>query len=202
MSNYKLIAIEGIDRLGKSTFIERLFDKLIELDSSKNYVYNVEKPTIGLNTIDKNNYPLKDVNGIFEIRHIGLFEELLFQIQQHIKLDCPKKCVIRDRFHLSELAYGKIMRLNEFKLFGNNDFNLGYQKYLKWNNWFENQLLATGIKVYLITFVLENSDPNEDEVKELTKEKLKEINEEFIAQYENSILPKKIIKLKKILKQD
>jgi len=105
--------------------------------------------------------------------------------------------VIRDRFHLSELAYGKIMRLNEFKLFGNNDFNLGYQKYLKWNNWFENQLLATGIEVYLITFVLGNSDPNEDEVKELTKEKLKEINEEFIVQYENSILPKKIINLKK-----
>lgn len=195
MSNYRLIAIEGIDRIGKSTFIKELHEII-----SKEYCQNctIEKPTIGLNTINKDYYPLRNIEEIFEIRNIGLFEEFLFQANHFIQNDYPIKCILRDRFHLSELTYGKVLRFNNFKIFGEGDASRGFECYQTWNNWFEQNLLETGIDVFLITFVLDGeSIPNKDEVEELTIGKLKLINEEFRIQHEKSILPKKIISLKK-----
>ena len=83
------IAIEGIDRIGKSTFIEKLIEHINEnkylVYSNQKYV--VEKPTIGINTLKKIGYPLQDVPHIMELRNIGLFEELLFQAQENRKED-------------------------------------------------------------------------------------------------------------------
>lgn len=198
MGNLKIIAIEGIDRLGKSTFIQCLLDRLICLDKTNYFSYSVEKPSIGLNTINAKEYPLRDIKGIFEIRNIGLFEEFIFNAQHYMKKSNINQCIIRDRFHLSELAYGKIMRYDNFSLFGDGNPDVGFKRYLKWNNWFEEQLLNIGIEIYLITFVLTSRyQPNKDEVEALTPVKLTEINQEYIIQHEKSILPKKIIYLNK-----
>ena len=110
---WTILAIEGIDRIGKSTFIEKLSE---HIDKNGYFVYFnqkfvVEKPTIGINTLKKIGYPLQDVPHIMELRNIGLFEELLFQAQENKNQD---KYIIRDRFNLSELAYGISYRPGKF----------------------------------------------------------------------------------------
>lgn len=195
MSNYKIIAIEGIDRIGKSSFISELHSKI--KDKYNPGACRIEKPTIGLNTLHKNEYPLKNVLGIMEMRNIGLFEELLFQVKHHIDNHNPNTCIIRDRFNLSELAYGWVMRKHWFGRLFDTDFlndTTGFKIYEEWNSWFENQLEETGADIYLISFVLKDEyTPNKDEVKELTQNKLKTINSEFRIQHDNSKFKKKLL---------
>lgn len=187
--SYKIIAIEGIDRIGKSTFIKALYEKV-----SKNYnpgKCRIEKPSIGLNTIDKVNYPLMKSQSIFAQRNIGLFEELLFQVNTHIKHNNSNTCIIRDRFHLSELCYGKILRPTSYEIYHD---VFGFAVYEDWSHWFEQQLDATGANINLITFVLDDeSIPNEDEVTILTPEILMKINKEFMYQHEQSKFKNKLL---------
>lgn len=191
---YTIISIEGIDRIGKSTFIQKLKNQL-EFHNCLGPV-SIEKPTIGINTLHKDAYPLQNVPGIMEIRNIGLFEELLFQVQQFMQSaginEIPKKCVIRDRFHLSELAYGMVLRPEQFNVkLGTNS---GYDLYSEWTRWFEKQLMETWCNIKQITFVLdESSYPNEDEA--ISSKNLIPVNKNFIDEHEKCTFPKKIIKL-------
>lgn len=188
---YTIVAIEGIDQIGKSTFIKELQKKFNQ--------FRIEKPTIGINTLHKDAYPLRDIHGIMEMRNIGLFEELLFQVQHHIQNNDQDKYVIRDRFHLSELAYGKVLR---WGCFGTKMYNSdlmpkeGFQTYKKWTRWFEKQLVETGCIVKQIVFVLdEQSTPNEDE--SVSAKKLIDVNEEFKICYKECTFDKILIKLHK-----
>lgn len=196
----KLIAIEGIDRLGKSTFINELQKRFQQdrVNDKNDYPIIVEKPTIGLNTIDKNDYPLKDIKGIFEYRNIGLFEEFLFQTKIFNTTSRHNKCVIRDRFHLSELAYGTVLRYKNFDVFSQNgDFVDGMEVYAKWNAWFEEKLQEVNKDTYLIVFNLSVESPiNEDEVAALTPEVLRQVNYEFVGLYRDSkIKNKKLVNI-------
>lgn len=194
---YNIISIEGIDRIGKSTFINVLSNELNRHCILGNI--SVEKPTIGINTLHKDAYPLRNIPGIMEIRNIGLFEELLFQVQQYMALtkqhELPSKCIIRDRFHLSELAYGLVLRPEQFGLF-DSDMESGYTRYSKWTRWFEKQLMETGCMIKQITFILsEDSYPNEDEA--VAASNLVTINNQFITEHEKCTFPKMLIKLNK-----
>lgn len=187
---YKIIAIEGIDRIGKSSFIEKLENELSKKDEYTNI--RIEKPSVGINNLYK--YPLHGIPGIMEIRNIGLFEEVVFQANHHITSNQKNITIIRDRFNLSELAYGKVLRFKQFNKFGDND-EIGFEVYKKWNNWFEEQLQLTGAEIYLITFVLNDSSlPNKDEVDYLNKnDNLRKINQEFIQLHEYSKFENKLL---------
>ena len=194
---YNIVSIEGIDRIGKSTFIEALCNELKSYNSLGHI--SIEKPTIGINTLHKDAYPLHKIPGIMEMRNIGLFEELLFQVQHYMQNEkphqLPNKCVIRDRFHLSELAYGLVLRPEQFGLF-DSDTESGYVRYSKWTRWFEKQLMETGCMIKQITFILsEDSYPNEDEA--VAASNLVTINNQFITEHEKCTFPKMLIKLNK-----
>lgn len=186
---WNIIAIEGIDRIGKSTFIEKLIEHINE---NKYFVYSnqkyvVEKPTIGINTLKKIGYPLQDVPHIMELRNIGLFEELLFQAQENKKED---KFIIRDRFNLSELAYGISYRPGKF-CYVFPEEKEPFLLYRKWNDWFEEELDKVA-KVTLVTFVLDkNSYPNEDEA--ISASALVKVNEAFKELHEKSHFKNKLL---------
>lgn len=186
---WTVIAIEGIDRIGKSTFINEL---------SKRFENTlIEKPTIGINTLKKMGYPLQDIPHIMEIRNIGLFEEFLYQAQEAYNNNFSK-VIIRDRFNLSELAYGIAYRPHMFRraLLTFEDIDEPINLYRKWNNWFEQELDKCS-NTYLITFVLdESSYPNEDEA--ISAKDLVKVNKQFIEEHEKSIFKNKmLIKLHK-----
>lgn len=182
---WTIIAIEGIDRIGKSTFIEKLRTELSEL---QNREPRVEKPTIGINTLKKIGYPLQEVPNIMEIRNIGLFEETLFQAQQHQYDD--NVTIIRDRFNISELAYGMAYRRKMFSE------TFPFEKYpqrlyREWNNWFERELDKCA-QVFLITFVLDReSYPNEDEA--ISAKDLVLVNEHFRMEHSKSAFSHKLL---------
>lgn len=182
---WTFVAIEGIDRIGKSTFIDELKKKLQELNSKQRV--SIEKPTIGINTLKKMGYPLQDIPNIMEIRNIGLFEETLFQAQQRQYED--NEIIIRDRFNLSELAYGIAYRPKMFK----QTFNVEYPQrlYRKWNNWFETELQKCA-RVFMITFVLDReSYPNEDEA--ISAKDLVLVNEHFRLEHNLSAFNNKLL---------
>lgn len=182
---WTIVAIEGIDRIGKSTFIYELTNKLRELNKAQRVC--VEKPTIGINTLKKIGYPLQDIPNIMEIRNIGLFEEVLFQAQQR-QYD-NNEIIIRDRFNLSELAYGFACRSNMFR----KTLNAEYSKrmYRTWNNWFETELQKYA-RVFLVTFVLDKeSYPNEDEA--ISAKNLVRVNEHFILEHRFSAFKNKLL---------
>lgn len=162
-----VIAIEGIDQIGKTTFCRALQRKLSEELEFVKTTY--EKPTIGLNNINKTQYPLSDIRSIFAIRNIGLFEEFLFNANTHY-INCKdSEIIIRDRFNFSELAYGTTLRAHEYDIFE----NIG--KYIEWNSWFEKSLDDIAI-VIPITFYL-NGNANEDEV--VASGVLNKVNKKF-----------------------
>lgn len=181
---WTIIAIEGIDRIGKSTFIETLKEKLHDVNECVSI--SIEKPTIGINTLKKIGYPLQDVSNIMEIRNIGLFEETLFQAQNTNE----DKIIIRDRFNLSELAYGITYRKKEFdKLLSGIENPIDVYK--SWNSWFEKELDKCA-KIFLITFVLDrNSYPNEDEA--ISAKELVQVNEQFRIEHEKSVFKNKLL---------
>lgn len=182
---WTFIAIEGIDRIGKSTFIDELKKKLQELNSGHHV--SIEKPTIGINTLKKMGYPLQDIPNIMEIRNIGLFEETLFQAQQRQYED--NRIIIRDRFNLSELAYGIAYRPKMFKQ--TLDVEYPHRLYRKWNNWFETELQKCA-QVFMITFVLDReSYPNEDEA--ISAKDLVLVNEHFRLEHKLSAFNNKLL---------
>lgn len=180
---YTVIAIEGIDRIGKSTFINTLKEKLEEYsqnETSDKIPVVIEKPTIGINTLHSMNYPLADVPGIMEIRNIGLMEEFLYRCQK-AKEDGVHKIIIRDRFNLSEMAYGEIYRHSQMaKIMGMNPTEPEdefIELYQKWNGWFETEM-DKAARVVNVTFVLDSdSYPNEDEA--ISASMLVPVNEKF-----------------------
>ena len=186
---WNIIAIEGIDRIGKSTFIEKLSE---HIDKNGYFVYSnqkfvVEKPTIGINTLKKIGYPLQDVPHIMELRNIGLFEELLFQAQENKNQD---KYIIRDRFNLSELAYGISYRPGKF-CYVFPEEKEPFLLYRKWNDWFEEELDKVA-KVVLVTFVLDKTSyPNEDEA--ISASALVKVNEAFKELHEKSHFKNKLL---------
>ena len=186
---WTILAIEGIDRIGKSTFIEKLSE---HIDKNGYFVYSnqkfvVEKPTIGINTLKKIGYPLQDVLHIMELRNIGLFEELLFQAQENKNQD---KYIIRDRFNLSELAYGISYRPGKF-CYVFPEEKEPFLLYRKWNDWFEEELDKVA-KVVLVTFVLDKTSyPNEDEA--ISASALVKVNEAFKELHEKSHFKNKLL---------
>ena len=180
---WTVIAIEGIDRIGKSTFIEELKKNVEKFGHD----VSIEKPTIGINTLKKIGYPLQDIPHIMEIRNIGLFEETLFQAQQNFST--KPRLIIRDRFNLSELAYGIAYRPGSFgELFPSE--KEPFLLYRKWNDWFEEEFDKV-TNTFLITFVLDKeSYPNEDEA--ISASSLVKVNEAFCELAEASHFKKKI----------
>lgn len=163
-----VIAVEGIDQIGKTTFCKALQRKMShELENIK---ITYEKPTIGLNNINKSQYPLSDIRSIFAIRNIGLFEEFLFNANTHYINRRDSEIIIRDRFNFSELAYGTTLRAHEYDIFKN------IEKYIEWNSWFEKSLDDIAI-VIPITFYL-NGNANEDEV--VASGILNKVNKKFM----------------------
>lgn len=180
----KVIAIEGIDRIGKSTFIDILAQRLTSLGET----VRIEKPTIGINTLKKIGYPLQDISNIMEIRNIGLMEEFLYRIQT----ETHDITIIRDRFNMSELAYGLYYRDAEFaKTIATSSIEESIQQYKDWNSWFEQELDKVS-KNYMIVFVLhDDSYPNEDEA--ISAKMLDGVNKQFIklfdeCKFENKML--------------
>ena len=172
LSKQTIIAIEGIDRIGKSSFIKNLTDNV-----RRRKTVLVQKPTIGINTLHKLNYPLSKVSHIMEMRNIGLMEEFLEQCKLR---ENSNEVIIRDRFNLSELVYGKYLRSNEFStVFPTHKDPVDL--YEQWNEWFETELQKYA-NVHLICFVLdEQSTPNNDEC--LDSSVLRELNKQYIQQF-------------------
>lgn len=174
---YTVIAVEGIDRIGKSTFLEALRREIHLQDLDMEQPVVIEKPSIGINNLKSIGYPLQNTPGIMEIRNIGLMEEFLYRCDIASKT-YQSKIIIRDRFNLSELAYGTLYRLGHFRIVepANSEFS-GLLKYREWNGWFENELDKVA-NVLLITFVLDKeSYPNEDEA--ISAAQLVRVNNEF-----------------------
>lgn len=183
ISKPTVIAIEGIDRIGKSSFISELQKELEKRSANKKIL--IQKPSIGINTLHKNGYPLSGVSNIMEIRNIGLMEEFMEQCSLRKNED---EIIIRDRFHLSELVYGQYLRIHEFHKtfqFEHNPVEL----YEKWNSWFEEEIQKHA-NIHLVCFVLdENSEPNDDEC--LDAFLLKDINKQYHYHFNNSIIKSK-----------
>lgn len=190
---YTVLAIEGIDRIGKSTFINAVMENL---KKKTELPVHVEKPTIGINTLHNIGYPLADVPGIMEIRNIGLMEEFLYRAQDAY-IRKHHEIIIRDRFNLSELAYGECYRAEHFKKVTNQRSLIrAISDYRKWNNWFEEEMDKVA-NVLLVTFVLDKeSRPNEDEA--ISARELVKVNQQFNDIYETSAFQdKELIELHK-----
>lgn len=188
---YTVIAVEGIDRIGKSTFLSALQREIHLQDPDIGQPVVIEKPAIGINNLRQIGYPLQDTPGIMEIRNIGLMEEFLYRCDIASKTH-QSKIIIRDRFNLSELAYGALYRFPHFKIIAPADsIFAGVSKYREWNEWFEKELDKVA-NVFLITFVLDkNSYPNEDEA--ISADKLVKVNKEFIMCHNTSKFKDKLI---------
>lgn len=188
---YTVVAIEGIDRIGKSTFLEALRKEILHQDPGIGQPVIIEKPSIGINNLKTIGYPLQDVPGIMEIRNIGLMEEFLYRCEIANKT-YQSKIIIRDRFNLSELAYGALYRMPYFKIVNPADSVFsGILKYREWNAWFERQLDKVA-NVILITFVLDkHSYPNEDEA--ISAAELVKVNKEFENCHNSSNFKRKIL---------
>lgn len=171
------IAIEGIDRIGKSSFIAEL-EKAIRYTFSHSHKILSQKPAIGINNLHKLQYPLSQIPYVMEIRNIGLMEEYCEQCELRQN---SNEIIIRDRFNLSELAYGNAIRPNTFRdLLHVHDEPLNIYK--KWNKWFEKKMDQCS-NVLMIVFVLdEGSYPNQDEI--LNPETLIKVNESFKKVYD------------------
>lgn len=188
---YTVIAVEGIDRIGKSTFLDALRREIHLQDPDMGQPIVIEKPSIGINNLKSIGYPLQNTPGIMEIRNIGLMEEFLYRCEIASKT-YQSKIIIRDRFNLSELAYGAIYRFCHFRIVEPSKIGIsGLLKYRKWNAWFENELDKVA-QVFLITFVLDKeSYPNEDEA--ISAAQLVRVNDEFRLCYESSNFKNKML---------
>lgn len=133
MEKNRYIIIEGIDHIGKSTFIEALRRKL-------EYQYTYYRDKIQLNTI-RTVMPGASVD-FLDVKHVGILCGVVNMA------DCVPENIIFDRLHLSGAAYAAALRNNEEP-----------KQILPF---FENELNNI-TDVALVTFVLDGTPRDDDE---------------------------------------
>lgn len=173
----QLLIVEGIDRIGKTTFINRLESILESL--GKDVILDLHQttwvPDIPLN---KKPHCYEYTNAFtmsYFLEVMGMFKH---------KKDMV---MIVDRYHASTVAYGLIKRRELIKeLYGT------YSHFLDTINGFETELLRIlgSENVHYIQFFTEGVGipDTETEIEELIR-----VNYKFIAFFENSIIPSKYL---------
>lgn len=146
MAKNRYIIIEGIDHIGKSTFIDNLLNGKLE------HQYTYYRDKIQLNTI-RNVMPETPVD-FLDVKHAGILCGVINMA------DCVRENIIFDRLHLSGAAYAAALRNNEEP-----------KQILPF---FENELNNI-TETVLVTFVLDGTPRDDDEaVKSKDLEKVNE----------------------------
>jgi hypothetical protein len=181
---FNLIVVEGIDHIGKSTFINKLIDEM-----PKAHLINKHMMT---SFADTHNASIN--NDIFEIRHIGALDS--YQNTFATMKDLPSAqgiTLIADRLHWTEYAYGMALRRQSVvRIYGEEG------QLIRYTQEFEKQCNSIFDNTIYLSFVLKgDSNPIDDEY--VTASKLKSVNSRFELTHQFSLFGSKI---KTILKMD
>lgn len=158
-----LLIIEGIDRIGKTTFCNKLQTD-IESYNKRNVIYF--KDSIQLNTLGDFSVDILDK------KHLGYCLGVCDVLSQLSQTQFPKPVYILDRFHITGAVYAKVLRNNYKPLMQNNTIE---------------KVLQDKFDVKLVTFYLTTHVTNEDEV--VSIENLEKLNDAFYEVTNNSSLP-------------
>lgn len=172
----KAIIVEGIDHIGKTTWIKNCLIPQLKTVYGTEYTVIYYRDLIQLNTIKQ---VLPNENASFlDKKHYGI----LCGIINMLKAFTDKKIVfVFDRLHLSGAAYAEGLRNNEDPY--------------KFNAWFESELKKVTNPLLISCLLEENQIPsNDDEV--VNSKQLELINKIFVKYTNSSELRKIVIPLK------
>ena len=169
----KLIIFEGIDQIGKSTFINSISDNI--LGSS------IIKDDIQLNTSNPIKHYCANPHNFYENKHLGYMLGFI----NGLSYSSDNETYLCDRLHLTAFAYAAALRPASLK-----DVFIDEPNLLALNNSFE-RILQSKFDTKLVTFIINESEEHhirEDEV--VTSKELKLVNRKFKKVFDSSILDK------------
>lgn len=166
----KAIIVEGIDHIGKTTWIKNYLIPRLKSIYGDSYKILYYRDLVQLNTIKQ---VLPNENASFlDKKHYGILCGIINMLEAFKN---EKIVFVFDRLHLSGAAYAKGLR--------NND-----EPY-KFNAWFETELKKVTDPLLISCLLNENQIPsNDDEV--VNSEQLERINQIFAEYTFSSELPK------------
>ena len=172
----KAIIVEGIDHIGKTTWIKECLIPNLEKQFGSQYDIIYYRDLVQLNTI-KRVLPDEDVT-FLDKKHYGILCGIINMLNAFSKRNVM---FVFDRLHLSGAAYAKGLRNDD----GPSEFN----------HWFEQELKKVTDPL-LITFVLDKNQKPSDDDEVVNSTELLKINQLFDQFAQESSLPKRTYQLK------
>lgn len=170
MDNPIVLIVEGIDQIGKTTFIDKLIS-LIEERNNQKYNILYHRDIVQLNSLRK--FDIEKTPEFLDEKHIGVIIGTInmFKTLSNVK----NTIIVLDRFHITAATYGKVLR-NNLKPFED-------------NMWLE-KVIKQYCHPILLGFYVDKVKSGDEVV---SSKNLELINKEMISEYDSCSFDQKLL---------